>query len=143
TLQHAADVVDERDLHSTCRSACTTGRRAARTAGTTPLASISSSAMTPPNASVGPLTSKPGRKPAPLKLVARYSSFAPPRPSTAPTRGITPAPTITNPNSRRSEKPTVFSTAPSPARKTIAFSDRRQLGLVLVGADGSPQGGAG
>src|SRR5207302_557951 len=91
-------------------------RRAARTAGTSPLASMSSSAITPPNASVAPLTSNPGRKPAPLKLVARYSSFAPPRPSTAPTSVITPASSITNPNSRRSEKPIVLSTATSPVR---------------------------
>ena len=44
-------------------------RRRAR-AGTMPLASMSSSAMTAPIASVWPVTSKPGRKPAALKLVA-------------------------------------------------------------------------
>src|SRR5437764_1346406 len=116
TLQHTADVVDERDLHSTCRSACTTGRRAARSAGTSPLASIKSSAITPPSASVAPLTSKPGRNPAPVKLVARYSSFAPPRPRTAPASVITPASSITSPNSRPSEKPIVLRTATSPVR---------------------------
>ena len=47
---HAAQVVGERDLHSTFRSAATTGSRAACTAGTMPLASISSSAMTAPTA---------------------------------------------------------------------------------------------
>src|SRR2546429_3202097 len=116
TLQHAADVVDDRNLHSTCRSACRRGGRPARPGGTSPPASINSSAIPPPSTSVPPLTSKPGRKPAPLKLVARYSSFAPPRPSTAPTSVITPASTITNPNSRRSEKPIVLSTATSPVR---------------------------
>ena len=44
-LAHAPQVVGERDLHSTFLSAATTGSRAARTAGTMPLASISSSAI--------------------------------------------------------------------------------------------------
>ena len=48
-LQHAAHVVDERDLHSTVLSAWTTGSRAARSAGTSPLASMSRSAMPPPS----------------------------------------------------------------------------------------------
>src|SRR3954447_4009714 len=69
--EHAAEVVAERDLHSTFLSAVTTGSRAARAAGTMPLASISTSAIPPPSASVDQVTSNPGRNPAALKLVAR------------------------------------------------------------------------
>ena len=47
-LRHAPDVVDERDLHSTLRSACTTGSLAACQAGKIPLAMVSSSATDPP-----------------------------------------------------------------------------------------------
>src|SRR4051812_46316942 len=66
-LEDAARVVHEGNLHPTCLNAETTGRRAARTAGTSPLASISTSATAEPNASVLGATSKPGRKPPPLK----------------------------------------------------------------------------
>src|SRR2546423_192511 len=108
-LYHAADVVDDRD-HSTCRSACTTGSRAARSAGIRP------SATSPPMMSVVVVTLNPGRKPAPLKLMAGYSSLAPPRPSAAPVKAITPASTMVSANNNRSEKPIVFKTAISGVR---------------------------
>ena len=53
-LADAPEVVGERDLHSTFRSAATTGSRAARTAGTIPLASISSSAIAGADRQRGP-----------------------------------------------------------------------------------------
>ena len=69
-LHDAADIVNEGNSHSTCRSAWTMGRRAARTAGTRPLASISPTATATPRISVAVVTLNPGRKPAALKLVA-------------------------------------------------------------------------
>src|SRR5436309_13108363 len=68
-LHDAADVVDDGN-HSTCRSAWTTGSRAARSAGTRPLASLSPTAISAPTSSVLDATLNPGRKPAPLKLMA-------------------------------------------------------------------------
>src|SRR4029077_20862848 len=88
---HASQVVGDGDFHSTFLSAVTTGSRAACIAGMIPLASISTMAMTLPTAIVPQLTSKPGRKPAALKLVARYRSFAEPRPRIAPVIVIRPA----------------------------------------------------
>ena len=69
-LHDAADIVNERNSHSTCRSAWTMGRRAARNAGTRPLASINPTATATPRISVAVVTLNPGRKPAALKLVA-------------------------------------------------------------------------
>src|SRR5206468_2431425 len=60
-LEHTPRVVHDRDLHSTCLSAWTTGNRAARSAGTSPLATMRSNATTAPNANVFGVTSKPGR----------------------------------------------------------------------------------
>src|SRR5213592_3033738 len=114
-LHDAADVVDDGN-HSTCRSAWTTGSRAARSAGTRPLASIKPTATSTPRITVLVVTVNPGRKPAPLKLIAGYSSFAPPSPRAAPVSASAPASTITNANSSRSENPTVLSTAISPVR---------------------------
>src|SRR2546428_152425 len=69
TLHDAADVVDDGN-HSTCRSAWTIGSRAARSAGTRPLASIKPTATSTPRIIVLVVTTNPGRKPAPLKLIA-------------------------------------------------------------------------
>src|SRR6266550_7371212 len=114
-LHDAADVVGDGD-HSTFRRAWTIGSRAARTAGTSPLASIRPRATSAPMIRVLVATLKPGRKPAPLKWMAGYKSVAPPRPMAAPVSASAPASTITSPNSSRSEKPTVLSTAISPVR---------------------------
>src|SRR6185295_18134378 len=111
TLRYAADVVDERDLHSTLRSACTTGSFAACQAGNTPLAIASSTATVAPTATVPGVTWKPGRNPPSPNPVTIGRSTAAPRPSTAPVRAITAASIITRTNRRRSEKPTVFITA--------------------------------
>ena len=56
SLAHTAQVVDERNLHSTLRSACTTGSFAACHAGTIPLATVSRSAIEPPTSAVPGVT---------------------------------------------------------------------------------------